>query len=339
MTDPVCNQIAVLIDRLADEPVTSAGERDGDAAVLARLRDVSVLIDRLEGHRLGVLRAPEQLGVLQRDSFANPSVWLRRSTSLTHAEAGRRGKVTKRLHALPEITQALEDGRIGVAHASLIDRLAGDVGVDHVAAVQRPLIVAAVRLRDVAEFATLCAGWRHALAPDYLDERDDKNWEHRRAGFATINGRGQLWGSFDAHGAALFAAAVDVLMTEDGPEIPEDARRTREQRVADAITDMAARVLDSGDAPEKAGQRPHVTVTLGADTLAGQPGSPPASVDWVGAVGRKTALDLLDDCSFTRLLLGQRSQPMDVGTATRVWPGRDPQSRHHPRRPLPLPRL
>ena len=248
-------------------------------------------------------------------------MWLRRTSNLTAAEAARRAKVARRLtRPLPVIAAALAEGRIGVAHASLIDRMATDVGVGNVEAVQTPLVVVAEQLRDVKEFADLCAGWRHALGPDYLDERDDKEWERRRAGLPISNGRGHLWGNFDAEATAVIAAAIDALITVDSADTPPDARRSREQRVADAITDMAARVLDYGDTPTSGGVRPHVNVRITPETITGQPGAPPAEADWVGPIGRNTALRFLDDSSLTRILMDQRSQPLDVGTATRLWP-------------------
>ncbi len=160
--------------------------------MMARLEDVSVLIDRLDAERLRLLRAGELSGALERDGYANPSVWLRKATNLTAVEATRRGRVTRRLAALPELAAAHAAGTIGTAHMSELDRLAVHVGIDNVAAVQRPLLVAATQLRDVAEFSKLCTGWRHAFEPDYLDERDNDNWEKRRAGLSILNGRGHL---------------------------------------------------------------------------------------------------------------------------------------------------
>jgi hypothetical protein len=325
VSDPGCRRIAEVIDGFAAEDPHEligggATQADGDAATVARLRDYGILLDRLEAQRLRVLRAAEASGVLSRDGCGSASLWLRRSTNLTAAEAGRRARASRRVARLPVIAAALAEGRIGVAHASLIDRLAADVGVDDVAAIQEPLVVVAERLRDVKEFAVLCAGWRHALAPDALDERDTRNWERRRAGFAVSDGRGHLWGDFDAEASALIATAIDALTTFDGPDAPPDARRTREQRVADAITDMAARILDSGQAPTTGRQRPHVNLNIHAETVTGQTSGPPASLDWVGPVGRATALRILGDCSLTRIVWGQNAQPLDVGTATRTWP-------------------
>ena len=62
VTDPACVAIAEVVDGLqAEDPfdVIGDGGTEGDAAALARLRDLGVVIDRLEAERLRRLRAAE----------------------------------------------------------------------------------------------------------------------------------------------------------------------------------------------------------------------------------------------------------------------------------------
>jgi hypothetical protein len=61
-----------------------------------------------------------------------------------------------------------------------------------------------------------------------------------------------------------------------------------------------------------AGERPHVTVTVGAEQLA--------ELDHTGPVPLETARRLSCDASVMRVVLQGRSQPLDVGRRTPVVP-------------------
>jgi hypothetical protein len=68
---------------------------------------------------------------------------------------------------------------------------------------------------------------------------------------------GRVTGELDAPTFALVATAVDALSAP----IPE-ARRSLAARQADALGELARRMLDTGELPSTGGQRPHVTVTI-----------------------------------------------------------------------------
>lgn len=312
-------EIAAAVDRLAAADSSGLSNR----RQVHRLRALGRLIDRLEGERLRLLGQVEASGAARDDGAVTTAAWLRANTSLTVAEAARTARLARRLRDLPVIAAALREGAIGVNHGTAIDRLAGDVGVDQVAAVQHELLTAAAELRTVTEFQRLCDGWRHALAPDARDAADDRAWQARRlSGSATIDGRYILTGSFDAQAGATIATALDALSWPDPPDTPPELRRTATQRRADALTELARRFLDSGDAGEHGGVRPHVTATVdlrpdpdtAAPTVAG------GDLDWIGPIGPRTCERIMADSDLTRVLTSGASRILDVGTATRVWP-------------------
>ena len=106
---------------------------------------------------------------------------------------------------------------------------------------------------------------------------------------ATIDGRVYVNGLMDPEGGAYFLTALGAFMQPDPDDTPPELRRTAGQRRADALVQLSKTALRSGLLPTVAGQRPHVTVRVTADTLAGTPGAPPAELDLVGAIGRTTA--------------------------------------------------
>ncbi len=61
VTDAWCQKLVRVIDGLADEPVfgVNDGDPSNDAQILAQLRDLNVVIDRLEAQRLRRLRAAD----------------------------------------------------------------------------------------------------------------------------------------------------------------------------------------------------------------------------------------------------------------------------------------
>ena len=68
-----------------------------------------------------------------------------------------------------------------------------------------------------------------------------------------------------------------------------------------------------------AGERPHVTVTVAAEGLRGDPKAG-AELDHTGPVGADVARRLACDASITRVVLSGRSEPLDVGRKTSVIP-------------------
>jgi hypothetical protein len=334
--DVLIDMLAEVVDVLAaDDP--SALDLAGQ---LQRLRAFGRQIERLEAERVRLVGVAERSGALADDGAATATAWLRRHSTLTANQAADRARLARCLQRLPVIADAFAAGDLGIAHAIQIDRLACDIGVDQIAAVQHELVEAAGRLRDVAEFTKLCAGWRHALRPDANDAADDRAYRNRRLNHAsTLDGVFHLSGQFDAEGGATIAAALNAYTHHDPPDTPPELRRTIQQRRADALVDIARTALGCADAPQVAGAKPRIVVRVNLADLISHPAHPhhhrlpgshhrcrcggsvsPPTVDWTGPIGPQLLERLLDDATITRVVLDSDGQPLDVGTATRTWP-------------------
>jgi hypothetical protein len=77
--------------------------------------------------------------------------------------------------------------------------------------------------------------------------------------------------------------------------------------------------LDRSDRPTVAGERPHLTVTVGAEALGGAPASA-SELDHVGPVSPEVARRIACDSSLMRVVLNGRSEPLDVGRRTAIVP-------------------
>lgn len=222
--DPAGVSGGVLVGALSDLVDVLAAEDPAGLDLLGqleRLRAVGRLIDRLEAERVRLLGAADRSGALSHDGAATAAAWLRRHSSLTAGQSADRARSARRLEGLAVIAAAFAAGDLGVAHVVQIDRLARDIGTGQIAGVQAELVEAARRLRDVAEFTRLCAGWRHALRPDASDAADDRAYDNRRLHHAsTLDGVFHLSGAFDAEGGATIAAALNAYMHHDPPGTP-----------------------------------------------------------------------------------------------------------------------
>jgi hypothetical protein len=330
--DVLTDALGDLVDMLAnDDPsvLDLAGQ-------LARLRAVGRLIDRLEAERVRLVGVADRSGALADDGAATAAAWLRRHSTSTANQSAQRARLARRLRQLPVIAAAFAAGDLGVAHAVQIDRLASDIGVDQITDVQHELVTAAGQLRDVAEFTRLCAGWRHALRPDAADAADDRAYQHRRLSHsATLDGIFHLSGVFDAAAGATIATAINAYMRQDPPDTPPELRRDVRQRRADALHDIADAALAALDDSKVAGVKPRIVVRVNLADLLSDPDHPdhdrlpghrrsrsvsPPTLDWIGPIGPRLLAQLLDDAVITRVVFDSDGQPLDVGTATRVWP-------------------
>jgi hypothetical protein len=107
-----------------------------------------------------------------------------------------------------------------------------------------------------------------------------------------------------------------VLDAESRSGVADD--RTPAQRRADALGEICRQWLDLADRPTVAGERPHVTVTVDADTVAARRGA--GELDHAGPVEVDAVRELACDASLMRVVMSGRSQPLDVGRRTPVVP-------------------
>lgn len=303
LSDAVAALLHEDVDGLSD------GTLGDDVIALRRAIDLLEAECSRRLHRFGGQRGYASEGAASLQS------WLRQHCNLTAAAASQRVEVARMLPELPTTERALRDGEIGFHHASLIARTAADIGAERVHPAEPVLVDAAKRL-DPTRLAVLTRHVRHCVDPD--GARDSANHDHDRRWLhlsQTLDGIFVLDGQLDAEGGALLRTAINAL---DKP-VPGDDR-TAAQRRADALVELATRQLQHGDLPAVAGQRPHVTVTAPAATLAREPGSPAGDLSFAGPVIADLVRRLACDASVTHITVGPSGQPLNVGRTNRTVP-------------------
>jgi hypothetical protein len=242
--------------------------------------------------------------------------------------AAYRVHLARMLGELPATLDSARAGRASFSNVTLIAHLAEEVGVAQVAPLERILVGAAETLEPGA-MRTLTRATRLRLDPDGV--LADDNRAHVRRWFdcdQTYGGAYVLRGELDAENGALVKTAIDAL----SHGMSRGETRLASQRRADALVELAALQLRCGDHPDVHGQRPHLTVTVSADTLRSGADAAPAELRGVGPIHPETARRLACDAVRTLVTVappadgsfataGSRGVlPLSVGRATRTIP-------------------
>ncbi|MBV8194671.1 MAG: DUF222 domain-containing protein [Candidatus Dormibacteraeota bacterium] len=243
-----------------------------------------------------------------------PFQWIRHQCNMSGAATSRALAVGEQLTALPASTAAMESGRIGYGHLTLLASTARQVRSVHPESFdERPLLVAA-KEHSVGRFKFDCDNARHAAdAAGFLDEHVEAV-EERRFELQACERGFVVNGFLDVVGGATLRAALDPLARRTG----KDDLRPYRRRLADAVVELATHVLDAGTLPSHGGLRPHLQVTAALETVMSVRGAPAGHIQFAGAVPAKTVERLSCDAGIGRVLFDSKSQIIDVGRQRRV---------------------
>jgi Domain of unknown function (DUF222)/HNH endonuclease len=302
----------------SEEPLPAGPSRDRDEAA-EQLRRTRVLINRLE--LFFARRASRWTNACETDlDFeGNPAGQIREECRMTSHAAVTALQVGAYEHQLPKSIDAFVDGRIGLAHLGLLAETAEFAGrlPGPPAFAEGHLLHKAERL-NVSRFRKECYHARHAMdaAACVADAADEVDFRRLRLRPGEAGGL-FLSGFFDPEGGALIRTALEPLARPSGPE----EYRGRDQRLADALVELAAHRLDHGEVPARASQRSHLQVTTTLETLRGLAAAPGAELEYGGEIPDATVQRLACDATITRVLLSAESAVIDVGRSQRVVPG------------------
>ena len=243
--------------------------------------------------------------------------WLRWKCNFSPAAAADRVAVSRELERLSQAAQAFADGDFSYPHAAMIARTAEKLG-EKMEANAETILVAAAKELDLARLHVVTVKLRHFMDPDSVREEANESHERRFLSLSqTLDGVFYLNGRLDAEGGATLQTALNAL---GGPPTVED-KRTPRQRRADLLVELARQQLDGGTLPEVGGQRPHLAVTVSMATLANQPGSLAADLEWAQPIPAEAARRLACDAAVTPVFLGSESNQPRADKTTRVISG------------------
>src|SRR5580704_2653869 len=332
------SRLSSAVDALVDESI------DGFSglALSEDLVDIRRAVDRLEAEFLRRLHRFHNERGGQGDGGLSTVSWLRHRCGMTAKAAAYRKHLARTLGEMPATLDSARAGRSSFSNMAMIAHLAGDVGVEQVAPME-PILVKAAETLDPGRMRTLTQAARLRLDPDGVLAGD--NHAHERRWFDCEQSYGGDWfvqGQLDNEAGALVKAVIDAISHGLTP----GETRSASQRRADALVELAATHLRVGDLRDVHGQRPHLTLTVSAEALRGDPDAAPAVLSGVGPIhpatarriacdavrtvvtmappadgGRSTVatLGLTDDAAASTVGSG-RTLPLSVGRATRTIP-------------------
>jgi hypothetical protein len=326
------------VDALVGESI----ERFTTSELGADIIEMSLAIDRLEAERLRRLHRFHADRGTDSEGGGTTVSWLRRSCGMTAKAAAYRVHLARTLGEMPAMLDSARAGRASFTNVAMVAHLAGAVGVEQVQGYEDILLPAAETL-DPRRMRIATETTRLSIDPDGV--LADANHAHERRWLEcdeTYGGVFVLRGQFDAEGGAVLKTAIDAL----SHGMTRGEHRSGSARRADALVDMAATQLRCGDHRDVHGQRPHLTLSVSADTLRHQTWSTDAASDdtlrvvavpqaaELGGVGpihpeiaRRIACDAVrtvvtvapapNDSSW---IFGTPAVPLSVGRATRTIP-------------------
>jgi hypothetical protein len=139
----------------------------------------------------------------------------------------------------------------------------------------------------------------------------------------TLAGMVRVDGDLDPQTGEAFMTALRAVLDVEARTAAvagaEPDGRTPAQRRADALGEICRGWLDRDDRPQVAGERPHLSVTVPFAALTAG-GTATAELEHTGPIGSTTLRTLSCDASVARVVVGPRSEPLDVGRRTQVVP-------------------
>jgi len=277
------------------------------------LEELRRLGNMLEAESVRRLHRFDSGGGYESTQALTAKSWLRWKCNFSPAAAAGRVAVARELAELPQATQAFADGDISFAHAAMIARTAEKLG-DKMESNAETILVTAAKELDLARLRMVTIKLQHFMDPDSVREEANESHELRFLHLSqTLDGVFYINGRLDSEAGAILQTALNAL---SGPPTPDD-KRSPKQRRADALVELARQKLNSGTLPEVGGQKPHLTVTVAMATLANQPGSPAADLEWASPIPAETARRLACDAAITPIFLGPESSQPRAGQTSR----------------------
>jgi Domain of unknown function (DUF222)/HNH endonuclease len=295
------------------------GRRDLDnrhaSALGEDLVEIRRQIDRLEAQFVRRLALFQRQRGFVADGSTSAVSWLRSRCGLAAGGAAGRAEVARELPSLPEADRLFRAGEIGLDHALVLARTVAEVGAEAAGARSLALVERA-QCEDPTQLREASRRLRYSVDPEGATSAYRRMHERRHLNVSkNFDGLFILDGVLDPEGGATLRTAMDALCAP----APGDTRNPGQRR-ADAIVELAHRQLQAGNLPMTAGQRPHLVLTVSADSLRGDPNAPAADLGGAGPVPNATARRIACDAALSVVTLGASGETLDVGRTRRTAP-------------------
>ncbi|MFI9383591.1 DUF222 domain-containing protein [Kutzneria sp. NPDC052558] len=125
---------------------------------------------------------------------------------------------------------------------------------------------------------------------------------------------GDIDGFLDLESLALLEALISPLAKPTSAEDP----RTTAERQGDALVEILELAAGCKDLPEEGGEKPHIALTMSWTDFQEQRGT--AELAGMGPLNAASVRRIACDSTILRVVLGARSEVLDIGRASRTIP-------------------
>jgi hypothetical protein len=318
------------MDKVIAELLSQGWDQLSDDELLESVRQVEVWSRQLYAVTLAMTKEVDSRGLAGRQGVSSTAVLLRQLLRLSPRVAKRRvedatdvccsmavsgSRVASRLPGAASALRAgaLSEEQLGVVRRTLRE-LPDDVAPSTRIEVEQQLVGEAVRF-DPSQLGKLAMRIRAHLDPDgVLRSERDAAEKMEFSLTQDVNGVIRLRGRLSVEGAAVLRSALSPLAKPS----PKDTRSVAKRR-ADALVELARRVLTAGTLPVEGGVRPQVGLTVDVAELRQHAGV--VELDWGGTVSIQTARRICCDAEIIPIVMRGGSQPLDVGRRQRLVTG------------------
>ncbi len=317
-------------------PGTGAGgwAREVREEVVAGLDAVIHELTVYRGQVLLAQRADGHWGSVRDRDFAD---YRSRETGAGRGPALGELQLAEGLAQMPAVAQAVDSGELNLEHAKTLDRVRRGASPQVQGAIDAgaldELVKHAARDKLTApELGKQARAWAAQFDAQAAQEGFDA--VRRRRSLSMRNHAGGVKGEFflDPVAGQELRTALDAITGR--PAAADD--RTREQRMADALSTMAGRTLQVGSDLNGAQVRPHLALLVTEETWTGVlawrrryescptdrpplPDVPPAELEDGTLVPLRELERIMCDSEVTRMVMSADGVPLDVGRTQRTY--------------------
>lgn len=270
----------------------------------------------LQAERLRRISEVDRRGKFRKEGYLSVSSWMASRLRIGVQAATREVRSARALQEMPATQTALAAGEISGQAVGLLVRAReahpGAFGQD-----ERLLLEAAKKLR-VRDLYRTVEYWRQTIDSAGTAEEEELSYHRRRLHISsTLYGTVRMDGELDPETGNTVIAALNAVQDADAHGGRRPDVRSAAQRRADALGELCHQWMNSSDRPKVAGERPHMSVIVNVEALAGR-GEGRAELGNGSPIHPESARRLACDAAISRVLTTGRSEPLDVGRRTAI---------------------
>jgi hypothetical protein len=288
------------------------------------IRAIDAAIRVLEAAKCERLAAMDEAKEHEVEGASSIGTWARRELGQDAGLTRQMVRAAVTFRDLPAVGAAARSGEISFEHVTSFTYALKHVGVEEIRLIEEPLLEVAKHTAP-AEFHAKVRQVRAVMHPDDLDRAWLKGMDKRDIRLAKTAEGWHLTGFLDIEtGAKLNTILRNLSVPRDG-----DDQRPPSGRRMDALDDLCTTVLEHG-LPADNGIRPHINVTVDADTLKAMANAEarrtldlelqPATLAGFGPIGPALLAHLLCGAELTPYLITtieRNIEVLDVGRTER----------------------